>query len=345
MHIRLGSHVVNLANAIFALGLTLATLATVAPVAAEGRNDDDLERTERQYDHIFVIVEENTEFSGIIGNPSMPTINALAQTYGLATNYFGTIHPSEGNYVSLVGGDNYGIRDDAKYTDHLIDKASIVDQLEAAALAWKGYFQSLPFAGFADACFPAECLYASKHNGFVNFTHVSGNPEEMLKLVPDTNLGDDLETGNVPNFAFIVPDQCHDLHGLSVCGGPQLSQETDAYLKATVDMILSSDTWRSGRNALVITFDEGTTSLGCCHGGDDPFNATTNSGGGRVVTVVIRNHDSHALEDPTPYNHHSLVATLQAAFGLGCTFAGQPVGATCDAATGVKPMAPLFDLH
>jgi hypothetical protein len=103
--------------------------------------------------------------------------------------------------------------------------------------------------------------------------------------------------------------------------------------------------WREGRNALVVTFDEGSTNLGCCDGGDDPFNSTTNSGGGRVVAVVIRNHGSQALQDPTPYNHHSLVASLQAAFGLGCQFAGQPVGDTCDTAAGVKPMGPLFGLH
>jgi phosphatidylinositol-3-phosphatase len=125
----------RLSRAVFALGLGLATLAAVAPVAAEGPNNDDTRRIERQYDHIFVIVEENTEYSGIIGNPNMPTINALAQKNGLATNYFGTIHPSEGNYVSLLGGDDYGIRDDAIYTTHLINRASIVDQLEATNLS------------------------------------------------------------------------------------------------------------------------------------------------------------------------------------------------------------------
>ncbi len=106
-----------------------------------------------------------------------------------------------------------------------------------------------------------------------------------------------------------------------------------------------SGSWRSGRTALVVTFDEGDTNLGCCDGGDDPFNATTNSGGGHVATVVVRNHDAQPLRDPTPYNHHSLVATLQAAFGLGCTFQGQPVGDTCDTQAGVRPMAPLFGLR
>jgi hypothetical protein len=298
----------------------------------------------RTYDHIFVLVEENTEFSNVIGNTSQfPTINVLASQFGLATNYFGTIHPSEGNYVSLVGGDDYDIQDDNPYQTHQIDKPSIVDQLEQARLTWKGYFQNLPVAGFTGNCYPssAACLYASKHNGFVNFRHVSSNPAEMAKLVPDTNLMDDLQTGDVPNFAFVAPDQCHDEHGLSVCSDPQLSQGTDAYLKMTVDAIMHSDVWQHGRNAIVITFDEGETNLGCCDGGDDP----TPAGGGRVVTIVIRNHQDRPLQDPTPYNHHSLVATIQEAFGLDCTFYGQPVGDTCDRQFGVQPMDPLFGLR
>jgi hypothetical protein len=328
--------------ALLAFALVVAAPSAGA-LADNGQRGDD-SRHERSYDHIFVLVEENTEFSSVIGNTTQfPTINALATRFGLATNYFGTIHPSEGNYVSLVGGDDYNIQDDASYLTHQIAQPSIVDQLEQAHLTWKGYFQNLPVAGFAGTCFPssADCLYASKHNGFVNFTHVSSNPAEMAKLVPDTTLMDDLATDSVPNFAFIAPDQCHDEHGLGVCPDPLLSQSTDAYLKSTVDAIMHSDTWQRGRNALVITFDEGETNLGCCDGGDDP----TTTGGGKVVTIVIRNHQERPLQDPTPYNHHSLVATLQEAFGLGCTFNGQPVGDTCDRQFGVQPMAPLFDLH
>ncbi|MBV9168745.1 MAG: phosphoesterase [Chloroflexi bacterium] len=322
----------------------LALLLTLATVPIAVASADDGAHRESGYDHIFVIVEENTEFSDVIGNTKQfPTLNNLAGRFGLATNYYGTIHPSEGNYVSLVGGDDYGIQDDAPYQTHQISQASIVDQLERAGLTWRGYFQNLPVAGFTGNCYPdaTACLYASKHNGFVNFMHVSSSPAEMANLVPDTNLVDDLETGNVPNFAFIAPDQCHDEHGQSVCPDPQLSQGTDAYLKSTVEGIMRSDFWPRGQNAIVITFDEGSTNLGCCDGGDDP----TTSGGGRVATIVIRNHDARPMRDPTPYNHHSLVATLQVAFGLGCRFNGQPVGDTCDRQSGVKPMRPLFGLE
>jgi hypothetical protein len=291
------------------------------------------------YDHIFVIVEENAEFGGIVGNPQMPTINALAANGGLATQYFGTTHVSEGNYVALVGGDSYGITDDQPYRVHTVSQPSLVDQLEGATLTWKGYFQSMPMPAYTGTCYPSAdvCLYASKHNGFVNFAHVQGSPGEMSNLVPDTQLATDLATGTAPNFAFIVPDQCHDLHGVDgTCTNDQLSKQTDEYLKATVGQIMGSDVWNQGRNALVVTFDEGKSNLGCCG---------ANPGGGQVVTIVIRNDQDGPLQDGTPYNHYALVASIEEAFGLGCRLNGTPVGLTCNSDSGVNLMTPLFDLR
>ena len=67
------------------------------------------------YDHIFVIIEENHTFDEIIGNKAAPSLNRLARDYGLATEFFGEVHPSEGNYVAMVGGDSFGIHDDDAY--------------------------------------------------------------------------------------------------------------------------------------------------------------------------------------------------------------------------------------
>jgi phosphatidylinositol-3-phosphatase len=88
------------------------------------------------------------------------------------------IHPSEGNYVALVGGDAYGITDDNAYTTHEIAKPSIVDQLEGAGLSRKAYLQDLPTPGYTPTCYPltGPCLYASKHDGFLNFAHVQDSP-------------------------------------------------------------------------------------------------------------------------------------------------------------------------
>src|ERR1700733_6046754 len=77
------------------------------------------------YDHIFLVIEENHGFGQIIGNPNAPNLNALAQTYGLATSYYSVADPSAPNYVALLGGDFFGIADDNAYYLHFVDKPNL----------------------------------------------------------------------------------------------------------------------------------------------------------------------------------------------------------------------------
>src|ERR1700741_559332 len=56
------------------------------------------------YQHIFIIIEENHGYRQIIGNLNAPNLNRLAGTYGLARQFFGVVHPSEANYIAMIGG-------------------------------------------------------------------------------------------------------------------------------------------------------------------------------------------------------------------------------------------------
>ena len=47
-----------------------------------------------RYRHIVEIMMENTSYGSIIGNSLAPNINAMANQYGLATNYFGVTTPA-----------------------------------------------------------------------------------------------------------------------------------------------------------------------------------------------------------------------------------------------------------
>src|SRR5215472_18667127 len=103
-----------------------------------------------RYQHIVEIMMENTSFSTIIGNPIAPQLNALANAYGLATNYFGVTHPSEPNYMANIAGSNFGVQDDDQFyctpalatvpgfhcgsttVNHTIDAPTLADQLTAA---------------------------------------------------------------------------------------------------------------------------------------------------------------------------------------------------------------------
>jgi phosphatidylinositol-3-phosphatase len=316
-----------------------------------------------RYQHIVEIMMENTSYPTIIGNPLAPQINALADKYGLATNYFGVTHPSEPNYVANMGGSFFGIQDDNQFyctpalastdphcggttVDHTVDAPNLASQLAAAGMTWRGYFQSLPpippsgvvmtgpgangpysFKWPSDA----DALYASKHNPFVNFTNTQ---TDLANMVPDTRLASDLASGDLANFSLIVPDQCHDMHGTGPCSDTNgLIAAGDTYVGDTVHEIMASKVWQQGRNAIVVTWDEddfsdeGLPGTGCC--GADP-------GGGHVATLVITNKGPQTIRDNTPYNHYSLLLSLEDAFGLGC------VANACDSADGVKPMTPLF---
>ena len=162
--------------------VTPAKAATVAP-----------------YDHIFVVMEENHEYSQIIGNKNAPNLNFYATSYALATGYDSVTHPSAPNYVALVGGSFFGIKDDNAWQTHKLNDPSLTSQLEAAKLTWKGYFQGLPKPGFTGNCYPAACYYASKHNGPIYFDVVNGSKTELKREVPITQLTTDL-AGKPPNF-------------------------------------------------------------------------------------------------------------------------------------------------
>src|SRR5262249_54284943 len=170
--------------------------------------------------HVFVIVEENNGFHDVIGNPAAPNLNALARTFGLATDYFGVSHPSEANYVALLGGSSHGISDDNPYYVNKINAESLISQMDAAGIGWKAYLQSLPHPGYQGICYPAKCngvpdidpLYVPKHVGITNST-TSLNAADWSRQVPVDQLAKALPADKVPRFSWITPDECLDMHG------------------------------------------------------------------------------------------------------------------------------------
>lgn len=225
---------------------------------------------------------------------------------------------------------------------------TIAHQLVQRGMTWKSYQESLPMVGsqhvygvnYADGVFsnlspagvfnadggsptttttPVQKLYAVKHNPFAYFADIeaSANPRLSLAQVVDFDgsqgLWADLQTNNSPNFSLIVPNQCHDMHGF-VSGGPPicsantaqetayLMQEGDAEVAKIVSAIKGAPSWRFGRNAIVLVWDE------------NDFGNIAN----RVVMLVDTNYSQNGRQDPTFYDHYSLLRTMEAGFGLPC---------------------------
>jgi hypothetical protein len=177
-----------------------------------------------------------------MGSNNAPRLNKFASEYGLSTNFYGEVHPSEANYIAMLGGDTFGIHDDDAwycefgkidsyckysmtpgYAKHSVSARSLMDQLGEAKLTWKGYFEDLPAPGSTAIYHPSKEnpdpsrpneLYAAKHNGFVSFERVRNDPRIQEKIVPLEQLRTDLSSGALPNYAHIVLNQCNEMHGL-----------------------------------------------------------------------------------------------------------------------------------
>jgi acid phosphatase len=245
------------------------------------------------FGHIYVIVMENHEYGSIVGSTKAPYINALIRRYGLATNYTAVAHPSQPNYLALWGGAVFGVRDDGI---HNISARNLADQLIARGKSWHVYAQNVPGnCSTVSAAYGGVDLvgapgwYVRKHEPAISFTNISLKPARCARITR-------LSTFNptAANFELIVPNMTNDMHDGSIAQG-------DAFLKAFVPRITGSSAFATG--LLVITWDEGSTSLG---------------GGGRVATLVISPRTAAGTRSATTHNHYSLLRTIQNAWGLGC---------------------------
>jgi len=88
----------------FTIASCIATLITAGSAnAVQGPVCEGVPRL----DHVFVIMMENHAYGQIANNPQAPFINSLMAKANLATNYFAIAHPSNTNYLEVVGGSNF----------------------------------------------------------------------------------------------------------------------------------------------------------------------------------------------------------------------------------------------
>jgi phosphatidylinositol-3-phosphatase len=318
--------------------VAIVGLAVLASLVGTARADN--RKDLKNFQHVFVIMMENTGYDALIGNPNAPWINQAAATYGLATNYFGVTHPSQPNYIAATSGSTNGVPDD---NDITINVPNIVDQLEANGKTWKAYMQSLSLCTtkLDHAC--GNQLYERKHNPFVSYLDVQSNPARMANIVDLSQLTTDLaKNKTTPDYVWISPDQCHDMHGRAATPADPcdfsnvqpLIATGDAFLKSTVSEIMSSPAW-NGNSVIFITWDESDfTGTGPFGFGDTSGCCDANPGGGHVLTLTISHANNSPRNSSVAYNHYSMLATIEGGWKLGC------LAFTCDTAN-VQPMSDL----
>jgi hypothetical protein len=184
----------------------------------------------------------------------------------------------------------------------------VADQIEAAGRTWREYAENVQ-----PGCFTGSSSkggrdgtgeYRRKHAPAISFTGIRTDPRRCAFIEDLTAF----HPGDA-DYALIIPNQCHAAHDCPL-------KEADAWLAGFVPGILDSEAFRTG-GALFVTFDEDT--------GNDPS-------GGHVATIVASPLVSAGTRSTAPYDHYSLLRTIQAGWGLDC------LAESCQA----QPMADLF---
>jgi phosphatidylinositol-3-phosphatase len=222
---------------------------------------------------------------------------------------------------------------------------TIAGQLEARGLTWRGYMEDMgldpkreaatcahPAIGAADLTEGAapNDQYATKHNPFVYFHSIIDSPSCDSNVVALPRLESDLRSAaTTPSYVFISPSLCHDGHDTPcVNGEPGGLVSADQFLRRWVPMITGSPAFRDG-GLLIITFDESRASdtESCCNERPGPNVARAGvdgPGGGRTGAVLLSPFIAPGTVSTVPYNHYSLLRSVEDIFGLAhLGYAGQ----------------------
>jgi hypothetical protein len=210
---------------------------------------------------------------------------------------------------------------------------TLPEQLVAAGYRWRGYMQDMARPcqhgrlGHDDPWTTARKheQYATRHNPFMYFRSITSRPSYCRHHVkPLAALTADLtKPSRTRSLSYITPDLCHDAHDAHcVHGRPGGLRAANGWFKRWVPKILHSPAFRAD-GLLVITADESEgpkeDSRACCGEGPGP-NAgrpgLDGPGGGRIGALVISPFVRPGTSSSTPYNHYSLLGSIEDVFGL-----------------------------
>jgi hypothetical protein len=216
---------------------------------------------------------------------------------------------------------------------------TIASQLGRAGLTWRDYNQDMgntptreasecghPGVNMFDNTQKATATdgYATRHNPFVYFHSIIDDTTLCNTHVVNLDLLQrDLSTAaDTPNYSFITPNLCDDGHDAPCANGaPGGLAQADSFLRTWVPRITGSAAFRKENGLLIVTFDESTSSdtSSCCGeipGPGSPQPGATGPGGGQVGAVLLSPCIAPGTVSATPYNHYTMLRSVEDLFAL-----------------------------
>jgi hypothetical protein len=257
--------------------------------------------------HVFVIAMENHSASQIYGDTTdAPYINnTLMPKYARSSNFNDELPAlaSEPHYIWMEAGTNafsdhtFTTDNDPSSSNSTSSTAHLVTQIKNATngVTWMSYQEGINST--TGACpIASSGFYHAKHNPFVFYKDVSGNPPSKTNAYCDAHhkdysaLAADLTNNAVATYNFITPNQCHDMHGQTGCPDSNTIRSGDNWLKANLPAIITYCNANAG--VIFLTWDEPAST-------------------GKMPFLAIGPHTKVGYSGSVSYDHSSMVKSIE----------------------------------
>lgn len=236
-----------------------------------------------RFKKVVLVVFENSGYQKSI---EQPDFSEFAKKGAVLTNLTAETHPSQGNYITMIAGSNFGIHSDNNVD---LNNSHIGDLLEKAGKRWRVYAEDYPGNCFLGA---VSGDYARKHNPFISFTNVSQNTSRCQNIESANRFDVDVASNNLPEFSMYIPNLKNDGHNTGVdYAGKYLTSKFGNFLSSSA---IAKDV------LLIITFDESQTS-----------------GPNKVLTILAGGSIIGGAQNNQTVDHSSLLKLVEEEFSLG----------------------------
>lgn len=296
-------------------GIVLLILSAVVTLGQSSLKDAGSGRP-KHFDRALIIVLENQDYESAIKND---LLKSLAQKGVVFSNFENLYHNSYPNYLAMIAGSDFGVHSPQFLSDR---QRNFVDDEQHKTIGdlldWKNYAEDYPSSQAATKPFlgDGKGRYVRKHVPFLSFRKVQTTSFHNVVGVdthdPNNAFVTDIagfiadpQKHRLPEYIFYSPNLDDDGHDPTSNPQQGLKKATD-WLRTFLTTWLHFDdrTWlpkdeQLRRTLLVVTFDESA-------GRHQPE---------RIYTVFLG-----AMLKPqqvsTPYNHYSVLRTIEDNFGL-----------------------------
>jgi hypothetical protein len=189
-------------------------------------------------------------------------------------------------------------------------RAHLIAQIESSRrVTWMTYREGMTAATGACPTISAG-EYAAKHNPFVFFTDIAGDPPSPQNRYcaehtrPFDALEHDISTGHVADYVFITPNLCHDMHGHFTCPDSDFVGASDRWLAAVLPRLIA---WSEAHfGVILLTWDQESPSL-------LPLGPDATD---RTIPFFVIGYGVRRGASVSRYDHGSIVKSVERIFGL-----------------------------